>query len=419
MAGIKNVSRVRVEGQERLDLPDFNAIMELMDESIQSQIGAVMGRGGGCLSPFQFTLEDDGVTYWLRPGAFQYYWSKRDKTAPDGTYRSWKGGVGSFDPTAEGQGTLIDYTAAKALGLPAYLYVRPKTVDTATDARRKWAAGAETSVSLKTRTNVVQEWVIRTTTPDALENDGWAPVLYIADWNAVTNAVITMVWDSEDAWSVAEQGGYGGNPTSVQLLAALLNNGTDGTASGINDFDGGATNDRSMGVIQMLTQLRDRLFRHLDKTGAAKWFADPPRDLATIDGAITNLSNDVVALYSSVLGLVNDTGDYSWYVQSSGVLYTPTDWLTGAADLNAFGPPPVFTRTAVGRVNVSYPFPGGAAIQGLSIQPSSRNLVDLCAANVSVRISSTPGQDFYIEMTDVAGTYIDSSFFFRIQWAMP
>ena len=415
MAGIKNVPRVRVEGQERLDLPDFNAIMELMDESIQSQIGAVMGRGGGCLSPFQFTLEDDGVNYWIRPGAFQYYWSKRDKTAPDGTYRRWKGGVGTFDPTAEGQSTLIDYTAAKALGVAAYLYVRPKTVDTATDARRKWSAGAETSVSLKTRTNVVQEWIIRTTIPTDIENDGWAPVLYITDWNAVTNAAMSMVWDSLDAYAVAEQGTYGGDPTSVQLLATLMNNGTDGTASGINDFDGGASTDRSMGVIQMLTQFRDRFFRHLDKTGATKWYADPTRDLKQLNTDLLLTDVDVAALDARVVTL-EGVKRFSWFIESSGVNYTPISFQSGAAD--ATGNTPNLNRVSVGVVDFKFFGGAGLVLQGIVVQPANRAIGPVNADRTSIAVSPAPGWEYRIGLQE-GGIMVDSSFFLSLDYRVP
>lgn len=415
MAGIKNVSRVRMEGQERLDLPDFNAIADLHDEGAQSAIGGLMGRGGGLLSPMQFTLLTDGVTSWLKPGAFTYYWSKRDGTAPDGTYRSWKGGVNTYNPTAEGQSQLVDYTTIPLL-VPSYLYVRPKAVNTATDARRKWSAGAEASVSLKTRTSIVHEFKNSTEGPDAIANDGWAPILYYNPL-AVASSSLIMVWDSLDAMKVAEQGTQQltDGKTSVRNMASWLNSGTDGSASSVEDFNGGATTDRSMGLIQMLTQLRARLYRHLDKAGSLHWDRDPVRDFKQLDTALTATDAAVAALDDRVVTLEN-VKRFSWYIENSGVAFTPTSFQSGAPDTS--GNIPTLNKVSNGVVDLKFPGGAGLVLQGIFVQAASRTIGPAIADWVAVAVSPTPGWEYRVGLT-LAGVPTDGSFFLSMDYRVP
>lgn len=415
MAGIKNISRVRMEAQERLDLPDFNAIVDLQDEGAQSAIGGLMGRGGGLLSPMQFTLVNDGVTFWLKPGAFTYYWSKRDGTAPDGTYRSWKGGVNTYNPTAEGQSQLVDYTTIPLL-VPSYLYVRPKAVNTATDARRKWSAGAEASVSLKTRTSIVHEFKNSTEGPDAIANDGWAPILHY-NALAVASSSLIMVWDSLDAMKVAEQGTQQltDGKTSVRNMASWLNSGTDGSASSVEDFNGGATTDRSMGLIQMLMQLRTRLYRHLDKTGSRHWDRDPARDFKEIDDSLLATDAVLTSLDLRIVPLEN-VKRFSWFIESNGLNYVPTDYVDGTPDTS--GSVPTLIRTSAGVVDFTFSPAGGPwVLQGIFVQPGRRNGVSNVADATSVNLSPIGWQ--YRLYLQRLGALTDSSFFLHMDYRVP
>jgi hypothetical protein len=387
--GTKNISRVRLEAQQRLDLPDFNALQALVDESVQQQIGNAFGCGGGLLSPMQFTLSDDGVSYWIQPGAFAYYWSKKDQATIDGTYRAWKGGVGTYDPAVEGQTYKWDYTAARAAAItPTFVYVRPKAVDTATDARRKFTGGAEASVSLKTRTAVVHEFKFATTSPEVPENDGWAPVMVVTNWAAVATSPQVSVWDSYNAFQTAE----GSNPfydtskpTSMGPLLSWLNNGTDATASGTEDFNGGATTQRDLGLIQLLFQLRDRMYRVSDKLGTVAWHQDAAADLKEVDTLLTAHSSQLSQLTSDVAYL-QGIWTLSVYVESRGVAYTPTDWATGAsvATTAAIG----VTRIAQGIVDISIAPLSYSVLDAIHIQPADRDILMNIA--VGTKIAKSP-----------------------------
>lgn len=420
MAGIKNIDRVRMQAQERLDLPDFNALLENADQGAQKTLGNLMGRGGGLLSPMPFTLTNDGVNFWIKPQAFSYYWSKRDKTASDGTYRSWLGGIGSYNPTAEGQQLLWNYTAAKAVaGIPTFMYARPKAVDTATDARRAHNGANELSVSLKTRTSVVHEFKFSTLHATDASNDGWAPVLVIYSWTPdIGSYALLSVWDSMSPTLFSEQP-YTGVPTGPTTTGSLLTALANGTNPGDNeDIDGSAIMDRDLGIIQMFQQFKDRFYRHLDTAGSLQWVQDPPRNFVQLDADLTLAGLTLNAYHTRIVEL-EDARSYSWYVESSGVNYTATEFLTGGVDQSYYGAAPVFTRVSAGKVNVLYNLPTGAKLTGFSVQPGHRDSTQPVAANSTFSLSPTPGQDYLLTFTNVGGVYVDSSFSLTLHWIIP
>lgn len=288
----KNLNRVRFTAQERLDLPDFNALQGLVDDSMQLQIGALLGRGGGVFAPFTVATSTDGVNRWLELTPFQYYWSARDTdlaATSAAAYRGWRGGVSQYNPNAPGQVTKIAYTDALALGVATYLYARPMEVATDTDARRKFAAGVEQTTSIQTRTTITTQFKLSALLPAHDSNNGWAPVLYISGWaaNLPTGVYNISVWDSWSAYAVG--GGTGGYMSDdgtcmAKPLTCLAFDTTDAT---LPAFDGSKTQDDDLGLIQLLALYRSRLRRHLDVSGAAPWFGDPAMDMSALTNALT------------------------------------------------------------------------------------------------------------------------------------
>ena len=418
MAGIKNIDRVRMTAQERLDLPDFNALLENSDQGAQKMLGNLMGRGGGLLSPMPFTLVNDGVNYWIKPGAFSYYWSKRDKAAADGTYRTWLGGVGSYNPAAEGQQLLWNYTAAKALaGTPTFMYARPKAIDTATDARRAHNGANELSVSLKTRTSVVTEFKFSTLSENDSSNDGWAPVLCISAWAPdISSYALMSVWDSMNAVLFSQQP-YTGLPAGPASTGSLLTAMANGTNPGDNaDIDGSAVTDRDLGIIQMFQQFKDRFYRHLDTAGTLQWVQDPPRDLVSIDTDLTALTAADVALDLRVTQL-EYTITYRVYMESRGLVYTPRAWEAGD-DLS--GSSAILgTRVAQGIVAILFAQPAFTKVVSIHIQPADRDPGFNIAMGSRVTLSATPGEACLVYLLGPISPswttqYLDSSFFIDI-----
>lgn len=294
----KNLNRVRVTAQERLDLPDFNALQGLVDDSMQLQIGALLGRGGGVFAPFTVATSTDGVNRWLELTPFQYYWSARDTdlaATSAAAYRGWRGGVSQYNPNAPGQVTKIPYTDALALGVATYLYARPQEVATDTDARRKFAAGVEQTTSIQTRITITTQFKLSALLPDHDSNNGWAPVLYIGGWaaNLPTGVYNISVWDSWSAYAVG--GGTAGfmsddGSCMAKPLTCLAFDTTDAT---LPAFDGSKTQDDDLGLIQLLALYRSRLRRHLDVSGATPWFEDPPLDMAALTAGLLGVGATV------------------------------------------------------------------------------------------------------------------------------
>jgi len=297
----KNINRVRITAQERLDLPDFNALQGLVDDAMQLQLGALLGRGGGVFAPFTVATSTDGVNRWLELTPFQYYWSARDTdlaATSAAAYRGWRGGVSQYNPNAPGQVTKIPYTDALALGVATYLYARPLEVATDTDARRKFAAGVEQTTSMQTRLTITTQFKLSSLLPDHDSNNGWAPVLYIGGWaaNLPTGVYNISVWDSWSAYAVGGgTGGYMSDDGSC-LAKPLTCLAFDTTDANLPAFDGSKTQDDDMGLIQLLALYRSRLRRHLDPAGGDPWFGDPAMGLNDLYTSLVVAQEDIQVL---------------------------------------------------------------------------------------------------------------------------
>lgn len=297
----QNMTTVRVVAQERLDKPDFDAQGGLVDDHIQQTIGTLMGRGGGAFSPVTYTTSTDGVNYWISFDPFSYYWSQRESeqkaTGQPVPYRGWRGGIARFVPTAPGQSAKWDYTAAQAAGNPGFIWARPATVNTDTDARRKWAGGVEQSASVQTRTSVITQFQFNNLDPNHANNDGWAPILYIPAWAAhlPDGATAVSVWDSWSAYAVA--GNVGNFATDPALGVGLLlkQMAVGAVAGGLNAFDPSKTQDADVGILQLLTVLRSRIQRHIDVSGATAWYHDPVLDMDQLATQLGVLQASVAA----------------------------------------------------------------------------------------------------------------------------
>jgi len=256
------MDKVRFQGQERLDLVDADALQELVYKYVAQFAGGLMGNAGGSLTSIEYTTSViDGVHYLDMDVPFQWYHSQPNDvvsiTEPDGAVRqvpkSYEGQVVSYNPGDEGQLSLVDWDTTYNLfessavptdqapsndmhkpmgsyligGLPhaPFLWARPYTLDTSTDARREWniAASSELPISIKTRIRTNTEFRFSTTRPpvdplDANLNQ-WIPIARTIAWDfagGTTNAngasvptapylVPLYVWDHVASYGDYEQ----------------------------------------------------------------------------------------------------------------------------------------------------------------------------------------------------------------------
>lgn len=401
-----NIARVRVEAQERLDLPDFDALQDLVDDASQLSLGALLGPGGGCLSPFRVTLTVAGPVLYMAPTTFQFYWSQRAGTsAVDGTGKAWRGGVVTFNPLNEGQQSQWDYTAY--VGQAVYIYARPKVVDTAVDGRRKFTGGAAQSVSIKTRKRVVVELKFSAVIPSDSTNSGWSPVAFLNGWNGNTPTVTPLsVWDSWVAYQQAQQPGSVPQPSGPSVLNTLalnlLETGTDGV-NVWNNFLGGASTERSYGLPALLMQMRTRMKRFLSKAGNVQWYTDPVRDFE-------QLNTDLAVVEGLVLGkpYLVAAGFVAWAPGPN--TYTPSASPTMIAGFPAaaFFGSVTFTRLSTGVLTMTMTPPANPPALLLPV-------VQLLSAAGRIQAYQV-GPTVQIYITDTTGTVTDLPFFFQM-WA--
>ena len=378
----KNMSSVRMVAQERLDLPDFNALQSMVDNAMQLQLGALMGRGGGLLGPVNITTSTDGVNRFIEFTPFQYYWSQREpelaSPAQSVPYRGWRGGISQYNPTAPGQVTKVVYNDALATGVASIVWARPTVVSTDTDARRKFSAGAEQSISTQTRNTVVTQFkiTVATTDPDSSANDGWAPIFYIGGWNAnlpISTSPIS-VWDS---WSAYKHNGFTGtfatdNSVGTGVVLSQLAVGDGSITTTVPAFVSNATSDADLGLLEMLTLLRMRHRRHLDPAGTMTWAQDPNRGLKALDTDLLAAETDIALLQAyreaspipwAGGGIVWNAGLGTYSAAPVGALYgTPLRVVTvisGAGLDNGFvvvecDPPPVGYHYCHVAANIGY-----------------------------------------------------------------
>ena len=286
-----SLATVRTVDNERLDRPDFDAVVTLVEQSEQGQMGTLLGWGSGVIAPAEVdtTGVTDSAPQKLKLGAFSYYLAVPGLSDDGAHFRSWKGAVFGFDPGAAGQSPFVTineaYLAATVPPGDAYhanvgLYVRPYAVDTDQDARRAYGAGAETAISTKTRRRILHQFM--TSPLDATQNLGWA-LIAVLDWGSLPasagakpTVVWRSLWDNEgtqdqvfDLVAPALDSFRRGNANVTREVNALVPTPDGVYLSGVAFQSVGAS--RGYGFITALAQMRKVLSYHLKGVGGSAW----------------------------------------------------------------------------------------------------------------------------------------------------
>lgn len=329
-ANFPSSDRVRLEPQERFDLPDAVGIQQMVDEAMQRHFGALLGQGSGLASPPKLTW--DANTKLLTHGPFQYYLaSPKALMTDDGgaTWKGWNGGFFDFNPTASGQVATVDLSGAFAAAMVnltseaalPFVYAQPVKIDQDLDGRKKWQGGTEASMALLTRTRIRTAFKVVTaaTSPMDATNDGWACIGKVTAWsgNLANPGTPTVTPVS-----------YFDNPEAVACLPTVVGTWWDGgenVGALLKVLAGGAAipgvfqnsgNSKSKvaSVVQMVMVLRDRLAAHLDHTKQRFWYDQPVSTDGALTGGLRQLLDYVQSLltytaaYSGAAGLVTFAG---------------------------------------------------------------------------------------------------------------
>lgn len=283
----------RLVSDERLDLPDFNAVSSLMQTSDLAMMGGAIGPAtsvnsfGGCASLIAYTW--DGGTKFLTIGGgifFQGGNLSSPATAPSGRFIV-------YDPTGSAAqiaaATGVDLTSEAAGSTTCIIWATRSTTTSALEMRKRWLPGAteETSFATQTRTVEIVEFLVTNatfngsgqvtafTSPPSTE---WFPILKITAWPAGVPTVATIsYWDGTDTLS------YVGDPnTKVDSIG-------------------------EPGIAKMLYYLRLQLARLYDSTNSTSWLTFSGNGVSQINAALTTALSDIATLQKRT-GLGTVTG---------------------------------------------------------------------------------------------------------------
>lgn len=368
------IDRVNFVSNERLDKQDADRLQALVDDAVQRQLGALVGHGSGTVAPFIHTYNAGAAT--LSFGRFQYYLGDGSEPMKDpttGNYKGWRGGFYEHNPTAAGQSQVFSIAAAKdaaktanpppASALP-YIYVQPTTVNTSTEARRQWVAGADTPVSLTTVTKVVHTFNFSTAAPENMP--GWARIGRIVSWSNPGN--VDPGIPSIEHYSYFDNGKKdlvnglpaAGDGTSLAGMYPWMDGLNGDAVPALSPVAGATDTHKDLSLLQMLTAVRGQLARVLDSTGGVPWWTNPNNSTSTSRGGIKQLWSYIQTLYfqfHETMPIPWAIGKFYW----DGVVYLP-DLAYPSRNLG------VATREggAVGVIQVDLPVgpPAGYSISG-------------------------------------------------------
>jgi len=288
----------RLVSDERLDLPDFNAVSSLVQASALAMMGGAIGPNLSYLYPFGgcaslFTTSWDGPSKFLTINAGLFYQGgvlSSPATAPSGRFVV-------YDPTGSAAqiaaATGIDLTSFEAASTTCIIWATRSTTTSALEMRKRWLPGAtaESSFSTNTRTVEIVEFMAASATFNgsgqvtaftAPPSTEWFPAFKITAWTGGGHPYTPTVgaisyWDGTNAL------GFVGDPnTKVDALGAP-------------------------GIAAMLYYLRLQLARLYDSTNATSWLSFSGNGVSQINAALTTALANITTLQKRT-GLGTVTG---------------------------------------------------------------------------------------------------------------
>ena len=264
------MDRVKLYDNERLDIPDAQALQELVYEYVMRMAGGLMGHNSGLLT--KPLLSADVTTGFITIKPCLLY-----KSAQTGTDESTTTGeVVRYDPSNShqtGNATLNSVPIPTAVG--AYtLHAAVTTVDTDSASRKHWdeAGSSETTTSVDTRSKSRTAFVLSQNKTES----GYFPIAFVgaSEDNFQVNGsyYIPTNWTYIYAWDAGLEHGDSGYRGWDYGLVADEATGTGGT---------GITTDAPEGLIGMLVRVRQEIAAIKDRvypTSGNTWLSDVSND---------------------------------------------------------------------------------------------------------------------------------------------
>ena len=327
---------VALDALQRLDLEDANALQALVYAYTSELLGTILGPGSGCITKPVFSIDGDNVSV----GAFQFYHSEPAKRAngtvieTDGVPKAHKGITVLHDPQDDGQASestfsfLAFRTIAEAAYAPGsgygddflldinaypWLWARPYSYRTDTDARKKWDTSTtqEESYSPKTRYRQRVEFRLQVSQPIAAAGEHeWVKVARIVSWGISGGSLSDPVFEPLSLWDGLEgfelvssaehiaHGVAGMLPSPLRLASSTIYSdfpNTPGTGAFLTEtpsdegYQAGAPVTSSLGLIRLLTMMRERQARHVSNvtsTAQLPWWKLPEKGLKELTDLI-------------------------------------------------------------------------------------------------------------------------------------
>jgi len=243
---------VRVEPDERLDIPDFNALQTLVYQAIVDLLGGLLGETSGVLGRPTF---DTSAAPTIGIGSAMFVGCKR----VTGDLGRTQGYVVPYNPASPVQASFATLNLAAFTATLPYLWWARTQVDSDQATRRRWAGGTEATFTPNTRarTRVIFGATNNINTPPNPDHD-WFVWGKVTSWAGVVPTIQTYSpWDLNSPAS-------GLGPPNPYVGAYLQQ--VWGSQSGVKG-----------GLAQVITVLGINILRLLD----SDWVMNPFGDVVT------------------------------------------------------------------------------------------------------------------------------------------
>jgi hypothetical protein len=375
---------------ERLDLPDFNAVSSLAQTSDLVGMGGAIGPWliytapfGGCASAITPTWDGPSKFLTIPEGLFfQGGVLASPATAPSGRFIAYDP-VGSAAQIAAATG--VDLTGEAAGSTTCIIWATRSTTESTLEMRKRWLPGAtaESSFATNTRTVEIVTFDVRNATFNgsgqvtayaAPLSDAWFPVFKITAWPAGVPTVGSIsYWDGTNTLA------FVGDPsTKVDSL-------------------GGP------GIGAMLYYLRKQLARLYDSTEATSWLTFAGGGVSQINTALTAALANIATLQKRA-GLGTVTGFTASKPAGTWII----DGLDSDVRVLSIANPSAGVFNIV--IGAGYMAVGAySAIKSVVVTLQSSGAVPSPAVLSSSEITDSVTGTFTIRFFDTAGTPTDPS----------
>jgi hypothetical protein len=185
--------RVRYEDDERLDIPDADAMQTLIYNYIGRALGGLFGPAEGAFSSMAFTASVDGGNPVIDIGEGLIFGAHL--LSPTGAGQKTADGILiSHDPALPDQTSRVNAAVFEPAQQEPYIWAALSLLETDTDTRRKWDIGTSDEITFSPKTRIRQrvKFELSLTEPGATFDSPWIRIGQITSWTGSGPALPTV-----------------------------------------------------------------------------------------------------------------------------------------------------------------------------------------------------------------------------------